>query len=87
LHASTLACINVNGLDASEALRSRAITESPQTTRSGTRLFAITSECIDLTTQLIDALLITAGHRHSKGEFELFELVTAFGITPDLTSR
>ena len=40
--------------------------------RSGAWLFAITAEGIDLTPQLLNALLITAGDRHGESEFQLF---------------
>jgi len=55
--------------------------------RSGAWLFAITAEGIDLTPQLLNALLITAGDRHGESEFQLFELVSALGVTAVLASR
>jgi hypothetical protein len=55
--------------------------------RSGARLFAITAEVIDLTPQLLDPLMITAGDRHGESEFQLFELMAAFGKTAVLASR
>ena len=54
---------------------------------SGAGLFAVAAQCVDLIAELANPLLIAAGDRHRQGEFQLFKLVAAFGITTVLASR
>jgi hypothetical protein len=52
--------------------------QSESNLNSSTRLFNVASKFSNLTTKHLASAGISSGYRHSKGEFQLFKLMTTF---------